>query len=63
MISHENLENYIYTNVILVKEFGFDLEYLEEMPPWEREAYLLLLQRHIEEQNEKMKEEERKYKA
>ena len=33
----------------------FGLEELDNMMPWEREIYILLLQEHIKEENERIK--------
>jgi hypothetical protein len=41
----------------------YSLSELDMMIPWEREIYVNLLTQHIEEENEKMREQERKMKA
>ena len=38
----------------------YSLTELENMMPWEREIYLGLLEQYIKEENERIKEEERK---
>ena len=38
----------------------YSLTELENMIPWEREVYLTLLQIHIEEENERIKQENAK---
>ena len=45
-----------------MQHHNYSLTELENMMPWEREIYLGLLQKHIKEENEKMKEQERKMK-
>lgn len=41
------------TNFILIQEHKYSLTELEQMIPWEREIYLNLLIKHIEEINKK----------
>jgi hypothetical protein len=38
-----------------MQHHNYSLTELEEMLPWERQIYVGLLQQHIEEQNEKIK--------
>ncbi len=38
------------TNFALMHYHGYSLRELEDMMPWEREMYLILLQQHLEEQ-------------
>jgi len=49
------LINYYKTNFALMQHHNYSLTELEEMLPWERQIYVGLLQQHIEEQNEKIK--------
>ena len=55
-LSHETLENYFKTNFLMMQNFNYSLTELEEMMPWEREVYLMLLNNHLE---EKSREEQR----
>jgi hypothetical protein len=41
------------TNFILIQEHKYSLTELENMIPWEREIYLNLLIKHVEEINKK----------
>jgi len=38
----------------------YSLSELEEMLPWEREIYVEMLMQHIKEENEKIREKQRK---
>jgi hypothetical protein len=38
----------------------YSLSELEEMIPWEREIYVEMLMQHIKEENEKIREKQRK---
>ena len=38
----------------------YSLNELEEMIPWEREIYVEMLMQHIKEENEKIKEKQRR---
>ena len=51
----ENLANYYQTNFSLMQHHKYDLETLENMIPFERELYIMLLSQHIESVNEQQK--------
>lgn len=44
------------TNFALMQHHKYSLTELESMMPWERDIYVSLLIRHIEEENEKIKQ-------
>ena len=44
----------------MMQHHGYSLEELDNMMPWEREIYVTLLREHVKEENEKLKEQERK---
>jgi len=44
-------------NVQLLQNFHYSLTELEEMIPWEREIYLIMLIEDIKEKNEKAKQQ------
>jgi hypothetical protein len=52
---YENLGNLYQTNFALMQHHKYSLTELENMIPWEREIYVGLLMRHLEEEKEKMK--------
>jgi len=50
---HETLLNYYESNFNLMYIHKFSLTELENMLPWERIVYISLLNRYVEEQNQK----------
>ena len=42
--------------------YNYSLTELDNMMPWEREIYVAMLRNYIEEENERLKQQERKYK-
>ena len=60
MLSHDSLFNYYDTNFALMQHHKYSLTELDDMIPWEREIYVNLLMKWIKEENERIKEEERK---
>ena len=54
-LSHESLENYYKVNFQLLQNFHYSLTELEDMLPWEREIYLIMLIEDVKEKNEQMK--------
>ena len=62
MMSHDSLFNYYETNFALMQHHKYSLTELDNMIPWEREIYVNLLAKWIKEENERIKEEERKSK-
>tara|TARA_B100001113_G_scaffold206707_1_gene169484 strand:+ start:904 stop:1089 length:186 start_codon:yes stop_codon:yes gene_type:complete len=55
VLAHESLENYYKTNFVMVQHHKWSLETLENMLPWEREVYVQQLADYIEEENERIK--------
>ena len=60
MLSHDSLFNYYETNFAMMQHHKYSLTELENMMPWEREIYVNLFAKWIKEENERIKEEERK---
>ena len=54
---HDNLANHYQTNFALMQHHKYSLNDLEMMVPWERTIYITMLMRHIEEENEKIKQQ------
>lgn len=46
-----------HMNFNLMQHHGYSLTDLENMIPWEREIYIILLEKHIKAENERLKEE------
>mgnify|MGYP001449894809 FL=1 len=62
MLSHDSLFNYFETNFAMMQHHKYSLTELDNMMPWEREIYVNLLAKWIKEENDRIKEEERKAK-
>ena len=58
-LSHESLENHYKTNFAMMQHHKYSLTELDEMLPYEREIYVSLLNMWIEEENERMKRQQR----
>jgi len=43
-----------------MQHHNYNLSELDNMVPWEREIYVSLLQKHIQEENDRLKQEEAK---
>ena len=44
----------------MMQHYNYSLTELDEMMPWEREIYVGLLKQHIEDENERMKERQKR---
>ena len=40
----------------MMQHYNYSLSELDDMMPWEREIYVSMLKQHVEEENERMKE-------
>ena len=60
MLSHDSLENYYKTNFAMMQHHKYSLEEIENMLPWEREIYIGLLTKFLEEEKEKVKKEHKR---
>jgi hypothetical protein len=49
--------NHYQTNFALMQHHKYNLTELDNMLPWERTIYVTMLMRHIEEENEKLKQQ------
>ena len=58
-LSHDSLSNYYQTNFAMMQHHKYSLTELENMLPWEREIYLTMLIKYLEEENEKIKMQQR----
>ena len=59
-LAHDSLYNYYKTNFSLMQHHKYSLTELDNMIPFEREIYVELLMQWIKEENERLKEQERK---
>ena len=55
MLGHDRLMNYFQTNFNLMQHHKYSLSELENMMPWERQLYVDMLIKYLEEENEKIK--------
>ena len=59
-MAHIDLESYYKVNFSLMQHHKYSLTELDNMIPFEREIYVELLMQWIKEENERLKEQERK---
>jgi hypothetical protein len=52
-----DLEGYFKLNFALMQYHKYSLTEIENLMPFERDIYVALLQNHIEEENEKMRQQ------
>jgi hypothetical protein len=50
-MAHMDLESYFRINFSLITHYKYSLTEIENMMPWERDIYLLLLNQFVEEEN------------
>ena len=62
-LSHESVVNYYNTNFQLMQHHNYSLHELENMMPWEREIYIMLLLQFLKEEQERHKAEPAKVKS
>tara|TARA_Y100001963_G_C6394363_1_gene271229 strand:+ start:139 stop:294 length:156 start_codon:yes stop_codon:yes gene_type:complete len=43
----------------MIQHHGWSLEEVEAMMPWERDIYVILLNKHVEEENKRIQEQNR----
>ena len=55
-MAHMDLESYFKLNFALMQHHKYSLTEIENMIPWERDIYLGLLNKYIEEENLKAKQ-------
>jgi hypothetical protein len=56
---HNSVENYYRLNFALMQHHKWQLSEIENMMPWEREIYVILLTQYIEEENERINNKNR----
>ena len=57
-LGNETLMNYFKTNFSLMQQHGYSLSDLENMLPWERDIYIIMLLQYLEEKNQRMKDQQ-----
>jgi hypothetical protein len=53
--SHDNLGNFFQTNFALMQHHKYSLTELDNMLPWERDVYVSLLMKYLEEESERLR--------
>ena len=56
-LSHNSLENYYLTNFAMIQHHKWSLTELEDMMPYERDIYVELLKNWVQEENERIKQQ------
>jgi hypothetical protein len=59
IFSYDNLGNFFQTNFSLMQHHKYSLTELDNMLPWERQIYIDMLVRHLEEERERLKAQQR----
>tara|TARA_B100000401_G_C52430231_1_gene542321 strand:+ start:367 stop:540 length:174 start_codon:yes stop_codon:yes gene_type:complete len=54
------LKNYYDTNFALIHHHKWQIEYIENLMPWEKEIYVNLLVQFLEEEQKRMRDQEAK---
>ena len=54
-MSYNSLENYFRTNFMLMEEHKYSLTEIENMVPFERQIYVLLVNEYIKKKEDEMK--------
>ena len=62
MLSHDTLANHYQTNFAMIQHHNWSLTELDNMFPFERQLYVILLQQWIKEENERIRQENSKMK-
>ena len=62
IFSHDNLGNFFQTNFALMQHHKYSLTELDNMMPWERQIYIDMLVKYLEEERERLKEQQRQRK-
>ena len=56
-MGHDSIINYYKTNFALMQHHKYSLDDLENMIPFERDIYIMLLSQHIEEENDRIQQQ------
>jgi hypothetical protein len=59
-MTHEDLESYYKTNFALVQHHKYSLSELENLIPWERDIYITLLKNWIEEEEQRIAQQQQR---
>ena len=56
----KNIKHYYDTNFALIHHHKWQIEYIENLMPWEKEIYVNLLVQFLEEEQKRMRDQEAK---
>lgn len=56
MVGNDSLANFYKVNFNLMQHHKWSLTEIENLLPWERDVYVMLLIRHLEEERERLKD-------
>lgn len=63
MFGYDTLENYFETNFSLMQHHQYSLAELEDMLPWERNIYTMLVSQFVRKENERITKENQEYQS
>jgi hypothetical protein len=63
MLGYDNLMNHFRTMFSLVHFHKWDSEWIENMPPWEKQVYIDMLNQHIKNLEDQAKQRQNEMKA
>jgi len=55
---HTSLMTYYQTNFALIHHHKWQIEYIENLMPWEKDIYITMLVQFLKEEEERLKEQE-----
>ena len=55
---HNSLMNYYQTNFALIHHHKWQIEYIDNMMPWEKEIYVMMLMDFLKAEEERMKDQQ-----
>ena len=58
-LGHNSLENYYLSNFAMIQHHKWSLTELEDMLPYERDIYVAMLKNWIEEENERIRQQQK----
>jgi hypothetical protein len=61
-MGHEKLVNYYKTNFSLMQHHKYSIHELEDMIPFERDVYIMLLSQFIQEENKRIEQDQQTFK-
>jgi len=59
-LSHETLGNYFQTNFAMMQHHKYSLTELDNLIPWEKQVYVDLLLKYLDDEAQRVKEEHRR---